>query len=228
MSEQVLEIPFDNINQRQCYEIVGCAGEVVANAFAVGVPTLEVKVGSRRDPGNGIEEFAPGLVNAANNGVSLRTESLGDISGGRSPAEFNPFKQTFWPLTINQVPPTVEQVLFPVNDRIPAYVQLASPGLFNLEIAPTASYFLVRNWVANMYGLIMARGGTRQWFGMCQALENNKRRYFLMFSRVPQLNGKDVERISMGESCYLPSWMLGDVLAGVHKQDRGHGNMGDA
>jgi len=222
MEKQVLEMPFAQIFQRQCYEIIGCGGEVVANAFALGVPTLEVKVGSRRDGGAGVEEFVLGAVTQSDSGVSLRTESMGDVSGGRSPAEFNPFKQTAWPLTVDKKPPTVEQVIFPVLDRIPEYAKLASPQQYVMEIAPAASYFLLRNWVANMFGLILARGGYQQWFGFCTTIEDGKRRFFLMVSRVPQLLGKDVERSTHGESLYQPTGMLGDVLAGTHKTDKGH------
>ena len=220
MNDNVLEMPFDGADQRQCYELIGCAGEVVANAFAAGVPTVTVKCGSRKDQGTGIEAFIPGLI-LPSNSVSLRTESAGDISGARPPSEFNPFKQTLWPLTTeDRKPPTVEQVLFPVLDRIPAYVQLASPGLFTLEVAPGASYFTVRNWAANLFGFILARGGFQQWYGLCQAVEAGKRRFFFMFSRVKELDSKIGERLTNNESCYHPTWMLGDLLRGTHKGER--------
>jgi hypothetical protein len=165
MNENVLEMPFSNADQRQCYELIGCAGEVVCNAFAGGVPTVTVKCGSRKDNGSGIEDFMPGVL-LADNTVSLRTESAGDISGARPPSEFNPFKQTLWPLTVDNKPPTVDQVLFPVLDRIPAYAKLASSGLFVLEVAPDQSYFLLRNWVSNLFGTILVRGGFQEWFGL--------------------------------------------------------------
>jgi len=282
---------------------------VAANLFANGGNSITLQAGhyaqvQDEQSGQFYEAWVPG-VNKQTDEVLLRAICDADPSGGRSPSEFNIFTAPVWSLHGNDgKASSVGAVLGPRLGTVPPQEAVAAVPL---ELSTENPYYLVKKYIASLFGHVLARGGfemavvlqkgsvrtenipyqkiiiesreteelvrdeddmvvydvvlddegkpvtemKRDQFGrpvrdertggpiyqqkMRQRTKTVRRDFekpitevntvqvtpvYLQVVKIPQLNPQDFESVVANESMYDPTWMLGDLLNGVHLKSR--------